>query len=134
MAQENVDVVRSLCAAHDRGDYSSAEWAETDIEYEIVGGLSPGTWKGRAAMASAVGELFSVWEGHRTVIEEIRALDSERVLMLGHTTGRGKTSGLELDQTQRRVAALFQVRDGKVARHVVYLDRADAFADLGLKE
>src|ERR1700682_3020163 len=113
MSQENVDLVRSICAAHERGDYSSAEWAEPDIEYEIVGGLSPGTWKGRAAMASAVGELFSVWEGHRTVIEEIRALDSERVLMLGHTTGRGKTSGLELDQTQRRVAALFQVRDGK---------------------
>jgi ketosteroid isomerase-like protein len=134
MSQENVDLVRSISAAHERGDYGSAEWAHPDIEYVIVGGPTPGIWKGRAAMASAVREVFSAWEGHRTVVEEVRALDGERVLVLAHASGRGKASGIELDAAQWQVAALYQVRDGRVIRHVAYLDRVDAFADLGLNE
>jgi ketosteroid isomerase-like protein len=129
-----VELVRSISAAHERGDYGSAEWAHADIEYVIVGGPTPGSWKGRAAMARAAGELFSVWDGHRTVVQEVRPLDGEHVLVLGHSSGRGKGSGVELDAAQRQVAALYQVREGRVIRHVVYLDRADAFADLGLEE
>lgn len=133
MAQA-MELVRSISAAHERGDYGSAEWAHPDIEYVIVGGPTAGRWRGRAAMASAARELFSVWEEHRSVVEEVRALDGERVLVLTHGSGRGKTSGVELDATQWRVAALYQVRDRQVIRHVVYLDRTDAFADLGLTE
>jgi hypothetical protein len=44
----------------------------------------------------------------------------------------GKTSGLDLGQTQARAAGLFQLRDGKVTRFVIYYDRDRAFADLGL--
>jgi ketosteroid isomerase-like protein len=129
---ENLDLVRSIVAAHARGDYSSSEWAHPDIEYSIVGGLFSGDWKGRAAMARAARELFSMWKDHRSVVDEIRPLDSERVLVLSHVSGRAKKSGIELDATQTRIAALWQVRDGKVIRHVVYLDRDRALADLGL--
>lgn len=134
MSAENLDLVRSISAAHERGDYDSAEWAHPDIEYVIVGGLTPGSWKGRAAMASAARDLFSPWDEHRTHVEDHRVLDGERVLVLGHTSARGKASGLELDQSQMKVALLYQVRDGKVIRHVLYLNRADAFAELGLEE
>jgi hypothetical protein len=37
VSQENVELVRSISAAHERGDYGSAEWAHPDIEYVIVG-------------------------------------------------------------------------------------------------
>jgi ketosteroid isomerase-like protein len=134
MSQENVELVRSISAAHERGAYGSAEWAHPDIEYVIVGGLTAGSWKGRVAMAKAAGELFSTSDEHRTVVEEVRPLDDERVLVLCHTSGRFKASGIQLDAAQRQVAALYQVRDGKVIRHVVYMDRADALADLGLAE
>ena len=50
--------------------------------------------------------------------------------MLYHFGGRGKRSGLELDQMRRKAAHLFRVRDGKVTKLVVYRDRA--LADLGL--
>ena len=46
MSQENVEVVRSICAAWDRGDYSSVAWADPDIEFVTADGPSPGSWRG----------------------------------------------------------------------------------------
>ena len=134
MSQETVNFIRAIVEAHGRGDYSASDWAHPDIEYEIVGGPSPGRWKGRTAMASAAGELFRAWEQHRSVVEEVRALDGERVLVLSHISARGRTSGIELPENQSKVAALYEIRDGIVIRSVVYFDRASAFTDLGLKE
>ncbi len=33
MSQENVEIVRSIYAAWERGDYSSTEWAHPEIEW-----------------------------------------------------------------------------------------------------
>jgi len=63
---------------------------------------------------------------------EYRELDSERVLMLDVSSGRGAASGLELGQMQAKGASLFHIRGGKVARIVTYWDREHALADLGL--
>jgi ketosteroid isomerase-like protein len=128
----NVELVRSTYAAWERGDYSSTEWAHPEIEYVWVGGPSPGSWTGLAGMAAAWRELLSAWGDLRTEAEEYRELDDERVLVLSHSSGYGKASGLELGQMRTKTAGLFHVRDGKVTRHVVYWDRGCALADLGL--
>jgi hypothetical protein len=41
--------------------------------------------------------------------------------VLVHWSGRGKTSGVELDQMRTKGASLFHVRDGNVTRLVLYL-------------
>jgi ketosteroid isomerase-like protein len=56
----------------------------------------------------------------------------ERVLVLNHLSGRGRTSGLEVGLMQRNGAAVFHVHSGKVTRYASYNDRARALADLGL--
>ncbi len=66
--------------------------------------------------------------------DEYRALDDERVLVLMHFSGRGKTSGLEVGGIRMKGANLFHVRGGKVTRLVLYWDRERAFTDLGLEE
>jgi hypothetical protein len=83
-------------------------------------------------MAKAHREWLGAWEDLRIVVDESRELDDERVLVLVHLTGRGKTSGLEIGQVRAKGADLFHARDGKVARLVLYMDRERALADLGL--
>jgi ketosteroid isomerase-like protein len=132
VASQNLDLVRSIYAAREHGDYGSADWAHPEIEFVFADGPTPGSWRGVAAMAKAWREFLSAWDNARPEVEEYRELDDERVLVLGHIRGRGKTSGLELAQVQAKVAAVYHVRDGKVVRLVAYFDRDRALADLGL--
>jgi ketosteroid isomerase-like protein len=134
MSKENVEVVRSIFAAWERGDYSSAEWAHPEIALVIADGPTPGRWTGVAAMAETWREALRAFEELHTEADEYRALDDERVLVLVHFSGRGRTSGLELGDVQMRGANLFHVRDGKVTRLVLYWDRERALADVGLEE
>jgi ketosteroid isomerase-like protein len=84
-------------------------------------------------MAEYYRQFLNAWDDVRTDVEEYRELDSERVFALTQTSGRGKTSGMELDSISASTAALFHVRDGKVSRLVLYWNRDRALADLGLK-
>jgi ketosteroid isomerase-like protein len=132
MSSANLDLVRSIYAAWERGDYSSAEWARPDIEYVIADGPSPSAWRGLAGMSEGARGVLSAWEDFRIEADEYRELDGERVLVLHHRGGRGKISGVELGEMQTEGALLFHVRDGKVTRLISYYDRDRAFADLGL--
>jgi ketosteroid isomerase-like protein len=133
MASANLDLVRSVCVAWDRGDFSSSDWAHPEIEYVIADfGPASGSWTGLTGMAEGFRSILGVWEEYRTEVEEYRELDDERVLVLMHLSGRGKTSGLELEQLRTKGANLFHVREGKVTRLVLYFNLDRALADLGL--
>jgi ketosteroid isomerase-like protein len=134
MSQENVDIVRSIYAAWEQGDYTSTEWAHPDIEYVRADGPDAGTWRGLAGLAAGARSWLSAWEGYRIEVDEYRELDGERVLALTHGTGRGKASGLDAWQLRAEAADLFHLRNGKVTKFVVYFDRQHALADLGLSE
>ena len=56
------------------------------------------------------------------------------LLVLTHAGGHGRTSGLDLGKVPTAGANLFHIHGGKVTRHVAYLKRDLALADLGLQE
>jgi hypothetical protein len=132
----NLDLVRSILADWERGDWSSARWAHPDIEYVMVDEPGSAIHRGRAAMAEAWRTFLSAWVEYRIEPEEVRTLDEERVLAHVKAYGRGKTSGVELSEgTRGRGGAnLFYIRDGMVVRLDAYFDWDHALADLGLEE
>jgi ketosteroid isomerase-like protein len=132
MASGNLDLVRSVYAAWERGDWSSVEWADPEIEFVFADGPLPGSSTGRAAMSDAWRDFLGNWEDWRIVVEEYRELDDARVLVLVRNTGRGKRSGVMVEQIASKAANLLHIRDGRVVRLIAYADRDRAFADLGL--
>jgi hypothetical protein len=78
MSSANVDLVRSIFAAWERGDFSSSEWAHAEIEFVIADGPTPGSWTGAAGMTGAWRGFLSAWEEFRTGADEYRELDHER--------------------------------------------------------
>jgi ketosteroid isomerase-like protein len=132
MPSVNLDLVRSIFAAWERGDYSSVEWAHPEIEFVIADGPSAGRWTGLAGMAEGFGDFLRAWKGHRATAEEVREIDDERVLVLVRVSARGKASGLELGQMSAKGASVLYFRGAKVIRLICYFDRERAFADVGL--
>ncbi len=132
MSSANLDLVRSIYADWERGDFSSTGWADPGIEFVSTDGPAPGTWTGVAGMAQSWREVLSVWDDLRMQVHEYRELDDGRVLVLFRFSGRGKTSGLDLGLMHADVANVLALRDGKVTRLVTYWDRERALADLGL--
>ena len=129
---ESLDLVRSIYANWERGDFSSIEW--TDPEFEIV--AADGAETGRAGLVGTVAgirEFLSAWEDFRITAEEYKELDDGRILVLDRRSGRSKTTGLDLATMRTHGARVFQIRAGKVTRLVLYLDRERALSDLGLE-
>jgi ketosteroid isomerase-like protein len=128
---ENLDLVRSIFAGWERGQFDATpEWAAPDIEFVVPDGPEPSVRTGTTA-APGVEGFLRLWEHLRFDAEEYRELGDGSVLVLSRMRGLGKGSGVEVDQ---RRASLFELRDGKVTRLTLYWNRDRALAELGLAE
>jgi len=131
----NLDLVRSIYADWERGDWSSTEWADPRIEFVLADGPEPSRSTGIAEMAAAWRDRLNVIDDARVVAEEFRELDDGRVLVLVGNAGRASLSGFEIGQLgSARVAAVFRVDGARVTRLVLYWEWRRALADLGFEE
>ena len=130
---ENLDLVRSIYAAWERGDFRSADWAHREIEWSAPEGLYPTATTGQPEASRRWREFLEMWEDFRSVAEDFQELDGERVLVLLRFEGRGKGSGVSVSGTHAKGMCLFHVCDGKVTRLVLYGNR-NSLADLGPAE
>ena len=130
MSQQNVELLRSIFAGWERGEFAGSEWAHPEIEYVEVGGPQPGEWEGVGQMKAAWAAFLRAWDEFRIEAEQYQVLDDERVLVLVRPSGRGRSSGLDIQEMHAAGAVMFTVREGVVTRFVIYWDRESAYADL----
>jgi ketosteroid isomerase-like protein len=130
---ENLDLVRSIYADWERGDWSSVKWAHPEIEFVIADGPEPATWIGLAGMSEGFRRRRAGFTDARAFAEEYGELDGERVLVLVQLGGTGRASGLGLDQIGAKTAQVMHIHAGRVTRLLVYWDRDRVLADLGLE-
>jgi hypothetical protein len=115
MSSANLDLVRSIYADWERGDFSAAEWAHPDIEFAIADGPDPRSWTGLAEMSVAWRGRLEIWESYSVEPVKFRELSGDRVLVVNRPHGRGKASGVDGDQMGSG-ASLFHPRGGNVTK------------------
>jgi ketosteroid isomerase-like protein len=129
MSQENVEIVQSIFASWTEGDFSSADWADPEIEFRSI--AEYGETHGVAAMAKR-------WRGWLTAFEHFSSHAEEyleagdRVLVMTRFRGAGRGSDAPIGDFPG--ACLFTLREGKVVRLVLFTDRREALEAAGLSE
>jgi ketosteroid isomerase-like protein len=139
MSEENVEIVRrgleTLREALERRDFDSvfdADVVADDVEW-IPTRSFPGTnsYRGR----HAVGEYMRTWAeefDHLTFdIERLIDAPDDRVVALVHQRASGQGSGVPVEMD---LAAVYDLKHGRVIRIRNYLDPADALEAAGLSE
>ena len=131
MSQENVDFVRSIYAASERGDFSSVEWAHPEIRIDMSRQVfNPATYQGHAGLHNMHRQAREVWDEFRIIPE--RFIDAgDHVVVMDFVSGRGRGSGVEV---KTRSATVWTVREGRIILMAVYYDPQDALKAVGLAE
>jgi hypothetical protein len=133
MAAEQVDLVKTIVEAWERGDFTDVSWADPQIEFVVDDVLSRETWRGIAQLSQGWLTFLASWDEYRLEADEYRGLGDDRVLLLLHHGGRGRRSGVDIGDLRFEGAVLFELRDEKVIRLVAYLERGRALAELGIR-
>jgi hypothetical protein len=130
----NLDLVRSIYADWERGDYSHGEWVHPAYAWAWADGPEPSRWKGWAEAREDTRDLLRTFAAFHIEVDDCRELDDGRILVLWRYCAHGKTSGLDATRVPEDGAYLFELDDGKVRRLAFYAEGKHALADLGLEE
>jgi ketosteroid isomerase-like protein len=111
MSEENVEVIRNVFAMIDRGDAQAWDLLPPDFVIDLSRRLiDPVVLRGPDEMRAFYRDLDATWaDGARVEVEEL--IDAgDKVLVLIRFSGRGKTSGAEVEAL---VWNLWTFRDGE---------------------
>jgi ketosteroid isomerase-like protein len=121
MSQQDVEIVLDQFAATN----------ERDFEPRSSKFLEVGTFEGREAVGRWFGEWFRHFQpDYRFDVEEARDL-GDAVLIVASHRGHGRTSGIEV---HGRTAYVYSVRDGKITRVELDVDRDEVLKAAGISE
>jgi ketosteroid isomerase-like protein len=133
MSQENVEMIRGMIDAANRGDWDACiKDAAPGFVWDNSRAIGTDN---RVVLTSAerardfFRELSEIWESFRIEIDEMISIGNH--VVVPHTTHVRGRDGIE---AQARTAWLFTILDGKLERVCLYQDKADALEAAGLSE
>jgi ketosteroid isomerase-like protein len=134
MARDRIDVAKRMVDAYNRRDIDGAfaELVTPDVEWfpALTRALGGGGYRGREGAERFIVDTSENWQELQNVAAEYRDL-GDRVLVLGRLKGRGKGSGVPVDQ---QYVGIFDFRGDRIWRYRVYLDHAEGLREAGLSE
>jgi uncharacterized protein len=134
MSQQNIQTVRDAAAAFNRGDVDTwLEYFADDIDYRAVEGAldDRGPMHGKDAVRAYVQDWLDMFDDFKVEPAELIDAGEDQVIAVGRISGRAKLSGVETDLTS---AALYTIRDGKIAQGREYWTKEQALEAAGLSE
>lgn len=132
MSPENVEVVRTIYDAYERGDYPAAfECFHEDIEWFGPPDISnSGFARGHAGVRHSLSTWVGSWDEYHFELREL--IDAgDQILAVGWHRGRGKGSGVEVSE---EIFSVWTLHVGEVVRQRMFRDRVQAFEAVGLSE
>ena len=131
MSQENVDLVRSAFAMMTIPGDPGTMIAASDPEFEmhLVGaGGEPVYYAGASGIRAFFRDVAQTWESFCFEATDVRDL-GDRVLVLGEVRGRGRGSGIDVND---RWGWIIQLRDGRATSLRGFVNHREALEAAGL--
>lgn len=121
------ELARRGLDAFNRGDIEAVlALMSPDVEIHSVAEMGEeGTYYGHDGYLAWTRIWLEAWDDFRVEVDEVEEIGDDDILVHSTQHGRGKGSGLEVDQ---RGVYLFTVRDGLLTRLHLYADRESALA------
>jgi ketosteroid isomerase-like protein len=126
--QENVEIVREWWDAFARGDLDGV-FALADPHVVMVT-LEEGPLYGQDAVRKNHARWIETWEEHEATVEEAIGV-RDHVFVVARLLGRGKASGVEVEQ---RLYDVYTLRNGRILHAEEFHEREDALEAAGLSE
>jgi ketosteroid isomerase-like protein len=110
-----------------------AEFWDADIDWRAAEGAidDVGEMHGPVAVRRYIQDWIDTFDDFSVVVEQVRDVGEDRVLVVQRLTGRAKLSGTETDL---RYAVVSTVRDGKIVQGREYLSLDQALEAVGLSD
>lgn len=128
MAISNVEVVRAVVAAFNRGEFADAmKMCTEDVEFDWSRRMLDGeVFRGRADAQRFLQGVREIFDEIHIPSDELTDLGDGLVLLYGTARFKGRASGLDVEAA---AANLWTVRDGKIARFRFYQTKEEALED-----
>lgn len=131
MADGDIDVVRRLVAAFNAGDDDAVRpllHPEVELSSVILGGTTYHGEDGLTAYRRDIDEVFENWHSED---DRFLAAGDGRVLWLYRIVGKGRHSGIAVDQP---MGLVWTLSDGLLRRGIIHPDHASARRAAGLED
>ena len=136
MSQESVEIVRRASEAVCRKptpdfDTINAVYHSNHEFVSLIQRIEGGVAVGSRGYRDWIAENDESWASWDLEFERVQGIDPARVLVVTKFAGVSKRGGVPVEQSN---AAIVTVRDGKIARTVIYDSVEDALEAAGLQE